>query len=130
MQKNYVNALVTAGTSIAATVLQIVLLLALRKDPVTAFYAYTVSGLLLGIASNYALKYQADKMYPELRERGRRLLTGKPKAYIQNVTGLTVSNLCGIALTSADNILISAFISVGTVGVYGNYLTLKNTFPD
>ena len=61
MQKNYVNALVTAGTSIAATVLQIVLLLALRKDPVTAFYAYTVSGLLLGIASNYALKYQADK---------------------------------------------------------------------
>lgn len=36
-----------------------------------------------------------------------------------------MSNLCGIALTSADNILISAFISVGTVGVYGNYLTLK-----
>ena len=55
MQKNYVNALVTAGTSIAATVLQIVLLLALRKDPVTAFYAYTVSGLLLGIASNLSL---------------------------------------------------------------------------
>ena len=126
MQKNYVNALVTAGTSIAATVLQIVLLLALRKDPVTAFYAYTVSGLLLGIASNYALKYQADKMYPELCETGAAPLDRETKKHIfKNVTGLTVSNLCGIALTSADNILISAFISVGTVGVYGNYLTLK-----
>lgn len=88
MQKNYVNALVTAGTSIAATVLQIVLLLALRKDPVTAFYAYTVSGLLLGIASNYALKYQADKMYPELRETGAAPLDRETKKHIfKNVTG-------------------------------------------
>ena len=65
-------------------------------------------------------------MYPELRETGAAPLDRETKKHIfKNVTGLTVSNLCGIALTSADNILISAFISVGTVGVYGNYLTLK-----
>ena len=127
MQKNYVNALVTAGTTTASTALQIVLLLTLRKSPVTAFYAYTVSGILFGIASNYVLKRQADKMYPELREAGAAPLTKETKTHIfKNVTGLTVSKMCAIALTSADNILISAFISVGTVGVYGNYLTLKN----
>ena len=88
-----------------------------------SFYTFQITSYIFDV---YRLKYQADKMYPELRETGAAPLDRETKKHIfKNVTGLTVSNLCGIALTSADNILISAFISVGTVGVYGNYLTLK-----
>ncbi len=126
LQKNYLNTIISSGMSLVRTIVQIVLLLTLRKTPVTAFYSYTVSGMLLGVASNYVLKRQVERMYPELLEKGAAPLTKEQKRPIfKNVAGLVISNISGIALDSADNILISAFISIGTVGVYGNYLVLK-----
>lgn len=127
LQKNYLNTIISSGMSLLRTIVQIVLLLTLRKTPATAFYSYTVSGILLGLASNFVLKLQVDRMYPELREKGAAPLTKKQKDHIfKNTAGLTISSLSDIALNATDNLLISAFISVGTVGVYGNYLTLKS----
>ena len=57
----YINFFIEIINTAAGTKIFDSVAITLRKDPVTAFYAYTVSGLLLGIASNYALKYQADK---------------------------------------------------------------------
>lgn len=125
-QKDYINAIIQYICTTVIAVVQAVLLFVLRKAPTTAFYAYTVFGILGNIVTNVFIKRKADRTYPQYNEKGAVPLTKEEKQPIlKNVVGLMTSNVSGVALNATDNILISAFISVGLVGVYSNYILLR-----
>lgn len=125
-QRSYVNSLIAYLTSIGSTAAQILALLLLRKTPTLSFYIYTSVGILGTIIGNIFKKRRAEKEYPAVTEKGAKPLTREEKKPIlKNVAGLTVSRLCSTFLGATDNLLLSAFVGVGIVGVYGNYVTLK-----
>ena len=125
-QKSYINSLIAYLTSIGSTAAQILVLLLMRRTPTLSFYVYTAVGIFGTIVGNIFQKRKAEREYPELTERGAVPLTREErKPILKNVAGLTVSRLCATFLNATDNLLLSAYIGVGIVGVYGNYLTLK-----
>ena len=96
-------------------ILQILILVFTRN-----FYFYIILSPVATIAINYLnYKYTVDK-YPEYVCKGK-LSSEKIQAIKKQVGGLMISKICGVTRNGLDNIIISAFIGLTAVAIYGNY---------
>lgn len=129
LEANQEKYIVTTYNTIMACILSIIriaLLIILRDCPEIAFYSYTAVGIVGQLVINVLIGRAADKRFEYLKEKNKRNLTKEEKMPIfKNVSGVFVSKFSSIMITSIDNILISAFISISSVGVYSNYILLK-----
>ena len=87
------------------------------------FYLYIIVGPLSTVALNM-LSYRASmKLYPQFQCRGT--LKSETKNEIKHqVGGLMISKVCGVTRNGLDNIIISGFIGLSAVAIYGNYYYL------
>lgn len=89
------------------------------------FLLYSIIGLLANIITNILSAVTTDRAYPYIRERKVTPLSAKDKKSIsKDVFGMSLFKVNMTIVSSADNILISAFIHVKTVALYGNYQTV------
>ena len=124
-QQKYIVTFYTSIESIVSFSLKIATLVILRNSPLISFYTYLGIGIAARVVLNVLLAKRTDKEHPYIRGAARHLTREEKKPITKNVAGLFIGKLSGEMLTSADNILISAFISTITVGLYSNYLLLK-----
>ena len=69
-----------------------------------------------------------DKHYPYLKEKDVKPLEKEEKnKIIGNVKALMLHKIGEISVNQTDNIIISAFINVTTVGLVSNYTLITNT---
>ena len=114
-QRNDIESRVTLVVSTSLNILQIIILFVLRN-----FYAYIILLPISTIALNLYRNYQVNKYFPQIVIRGTlskesiREIGRKVIALIGHKIGLVVLN-------AADNIVISAFIGLSAVAIYGNY---------
>lgn len=126
-QQKYIVTLFSCGTSILTALVRIGALFLLRTTPTIAFYSYSALGILGQIIKNALIGREVDRLFPYLNEGKSRKLTKEEKQPIfKNVVGMFINRVSGVMLTSVDNILISAFISILTVGIYSNYIAIKS----
>lgn len=126
-QEKYVVTMYNTIMVCVLSIVRIALLIALRNHPEIAFYIYTASGVVGQLVINVLIGRATDKKFTYLKGKDVRKLTKEEKTPIfKNVTGVFISKFSGIMITSIDNILISAFISISSVGVYSNYIVLKS----
>lgn len=94
---------------------QIALLLIFRN-----YYVYLIVMPVCTVLENLLNKRMSEKYYPQYVCRGKlpKEVTGVIK---KQVNGLMVSKVCGTLRNSLDSIILSAFIGLTTVGMYGNY---------
>lgn len=77
------------------------------------------------IFENLTNKWVAEKYYPQYVCKGK--LPSEVTAVIKRqVSGLMVSKVCGTLRNSLDSIILSAFIGLVVVGIYGNYYYVLN----
>ncbi|MBO5521160.1 MAG: O-antigen ligase family protein, partial [Eubacterium sp.] len=86
------------------------------------YYAYLLIKVVFRILENVVITARANRMYPYLRERDVRPLTGEIRADIKKKVGALFFHKIGtFAVNGTDNILILTFLGLMTAGLYNNY---------
>lgn len=116
-QKNYIQTNIRTVTLIVTTVIQILVLLIFKNF---LFYLLTVAAvdLFQKIYANWYL----NKRYPYLLDKDVRKLSKEDKLpIVKNIKAMVYHKIGEISVHQTDNILISSFINISTVGIVSNY---------
>lgn len=92
------------------------------------FIVYLISNIVILFIQTVYINIKVTKLYPLLKSK----VNGKmPKEdltpIITNIKAMFFHKIGGVSIHSTDNIIISAFISVSTVGLYSNYTLIINS---
>lgn len=121
-QKNYITVIYQKVFILIQHILQIVVLLVWKS-----FYGYLFLQILFNILTNFAISCKADKMYPFISNDKKSLPeSSETKAIFKNTYAMSLHKLGMILVNNTDNLLMSALISLKTVGIYSNYTLLIN----
>ncbi len=104
----------------AMYLIQIVVLLMFRN-----YYVYIIWLPISTIATNIANSVIVDRMFPEYQCRGE-VPREVRESITKKVMALFGTKANSIVLHSADNLVISAFLGLTMVGLYGNYYYILN----
>lgn len=121
-QKNYIISLVHHIYFVVMNILQIGILLMTKN-----FYLYLIIKITMRLVENVALTVITDRLYPYLKDKKTDELDDETKKDIfKKVRGLSFHKMAGYIVKGTDNIIISIFFGVGTVGLYSNYFLVTN----
>lgn len=84
------------------------------------YYLFVMILLLSQIINNIVTAIAADKIYPHYRPQGE-LAKDKVKEINQRIKDLFTAKIGYVIVTSADTIVISAFLGLKVLAVYQNY---------
>lgn len=119
-QKNYIATTVSYYFTIISAIIQIIILVTLHN-----FILYLLVQILSGIIQNAFIAHKTDKLYPILKNnRGAKLPKNDVSDIKKNVKALIIYKIGTLSLNSTDNIIISKYVGLLTVGFYSNYLLL------
>lgn len=121
-QKKYLTDLAVLLCQAAVCALQIAALVILRS-----FLAYTVLAILQGVAQNILTAVLTDRRYPWLKGESRRLKPEEKKDLSGRVYATFLQKVSTAVGTATDNLIISAFVGVTSVGLYSNYALIITT---
>lgn len=127
-QKTYVINIVHIGYLIIMNVIQLILLVKTKN-----YIAYLWIKIVCRILENLVITLIANDMYPYIKDKQVEPLDRKlRKSIFTKVKGLIYHKIGSFIVLGTDNILISIFFGVVTVGFYSNYnlilATLNNLF--
>lgn len=122
-QNNRIISLIHMGMKICGSILQIIILIKLKS-----YIGYLMILIISNLIENILCSRIVDKKYPYLKEKNIVDLEKKQKKEIYyKVKGLVIQNISGFIVTSTDNIIISIFVNVISVGIYSNYILISQT---
>jgi len=116
-QKEYVTTLVSYIFLILSNGAQIALLIFFKS-----FELFVVVSILNTIFMNIAISIICDRMYPYIKKKSNdKLSKAEQKNIFKDCYALFIYKINGVVLSATDNIIISSFIGLVTVGLYSNY---------
>lgn len=116
-QKNYIINIIHTIYIVVLNITQLFVLF-LTKN----YYLYLVIKIVFILLENYVINIKANKDYPFLLEKNINKLDIKTKNDVINrVKALFIHKTSYIVTSGTDNILISAFFGIKTVGLYTSY---------
>lgn len=120
-QRIDVTNVIDSTVSAVTWALQMLVLLLLRN-----YYAYVILTPLSNIAGNLIRLHYTKKHYPQYTPRGK--VNKKLEASIfKKIRALLGAKISTTVLHASDNIVISAFLGLTMVTIYGNYYFLINS---
>lgn len=122
-QQNYL----VIGTSylvmITQSVIQIVILLVTRN-----YLLYLLVLIIGGLSFNIIISKIAKQKYPYIANKDIQPLDGaEKKELVTNIRALTIWKLSGLLVNQTDNMIITYFKGLATVGLASNYTLLSGT---
>lgn len=121
-QINYVINIIHMVYLISVNILQI-LLLYITKN----YYLFLVVKIICQLLENIAISMYATKKFPYLLKNNNEKISKKTELDIfSRVKALIFHKVAGIIISGTDNILISKFFGLVSVGLYNNYYVIIN----
>lgn len=114
-QRNDITEKIGAISRILISILQIYVVSVLNS-----IYLYVSLTILSSIIYNAWCAYECDKRYPQYSCKGE-LDSITKKTISKNIGALTIQKIGNTVSLSLDAIIISAFLGLTTVAIYGNY---------
>lgn len=122
-QKMYVITIIHMIMSVLMQIVQIILLLCFKN-----FTLYVAVSIGFSILTNFIGYVVANKMFPMVFISTKdHLDKSEIKDIFKDLGAVFVSKVNTVVLKATDNIVLSAFIGIATVGLYSNYLMLYTT---
>lgn len=122
-QKSYLTAVYQQVSAITVNVVQILVLYLYAN-----YYLFLILGLCAQLLENYICVRKANELYPYIKEQVTDRLPAKEISnFKRNVKGLFVNKIAGVTFDSTDNIFISMFVGISSVGILSNYLLITST---
>lgn len=92
------------------------------------YILYLVVEALLGVGYNIAIVMKANQLFPYIVTKVKYAVEpAVKKNIITNMKALVINSVGGYFMHSTDNIVVSAFIGVGIIGLWSNYTLLTGT---
>lgn len=121
-QKAYIRKAIDQVVSIIRVIVQIVVLVTTRN-----FILYLIIQLFMPMLTSVIIWARADREFPYLKQYKELPEPQERKAIFKNVGALSLHKLATVIVRSTDNLIMSAFDGLATVGIYSNYkLVLMN----
>lgn len=116
-QKNYIVANVNTAFVVTYNIAQLIMLYYTHN-----YYLYLLVKIMTRIGSNMMINLIVNKEYPYLKNRDSKSLDKDILFDIKKkVKGLMCHKIGTFVVNGTDNIFISKFIDLATVGIYANY---------
>lgn len=121
-EKAYIINIIHIIYLITMNTLQIVFLM-LTKN----YILYLIIKIVFRMLENIVITIFANKKYPFIKEKNvEKIDKETKKGILKKVKGLLFHKIGGFIVSGTDNIIISTFFGVATVGLYANYYTIIN----
>ena len=92
------------------------------------YILYLAVEALFGVGLNIGIVWKANQLFPYIKTKDRYLLDVATKKNIAiNMKALFINKIGGYFMHSTDNIIISAFVGVASIGLYSNYTLITGT---
>ena len=119
-QLNYIVLLYQTAFLILQDICQIVILFTTHN-----FIFFLSIYIVCTLLSNICISRKADRMYPYLKEKMKEQLPeDERKDIFRNIKAMLMHKLGNVVVNNTDNLLISSFVGVISVGIYSNYFLL------
>jgi len=126
-QKNYIFSNINTLVLLFSTIIQILNLILFKS-----FLGYLLIGTVIGLAQQIFVSKYLNKRYPYLIDKNVQKLSKEELQPIKkNVFALIYHKIGEVSVYQTDNVIISAFINITTVGLISNYnliITAVNGF--
>lgn len=90
-----------------------------------SYYAYVIFMPVSTIVTNFVRLYYAKKFFPQYTPRGK-VDPEMERSIFKKIKALMGAKISTTILHSSDNLVISAFIGLSMVSIYGNYHYIMN----
>lgn len=122
-QENYIVSEVQQIASLIQQIAQMILLCFTKQ-----YILYLIIQILCTILNNIIISVVVKKRYPWINEKdGEELPQEVSKEIFKNVKALSISKIAGVVSNGSDNIIISKFVGLSSVGVASNYTMIINS---
>lgn len=122
-QRNYIETNFQTATILVTSLVQVAVLLIFKS-----FLFYLLSATVIELFHKILVNIYLNKRYPYLSEQVERNLTKEELIPIKrNIKALVFHKIGSVAVHQTDNILISTFIDVSTVGIVSNYVLVMHS---
>lgn len=119
-QNRYIATIYRYLFYILLNIVQIIYLI-LTKD----YIGYLIIQIISTILENVLISIKANKMYPYLKDKKKIKIDNlTKKEIIKNTKAMMMHKIGGVVVNSTDNIILSKFIGLISVGIYSNYLLI------
>ena len=123
MQRQYIVTGYNYIITIAQSILQIIFLL-LTKE----YLIYLLIQIVGGITYNIWVSAKTAEDYPYIKNKNvRKLSRAETRDLLKNIKALAVNKLSGVLVNSTDNIAITYFHGLSSVGFASNYTLFSST---
>ena len=121
-QKNYIIDIVHIGYIILLNIVQLLILYFTKN-----YYLYLGIKIIVQLIENVVLNVISNKMYPILLDKNIKPIDKKiEKNIFAKIKALFFHKVGSAVVLGSDNIIISSFLGVITVGLYSNYSLVVN----
>lgn len=115
-QKNYIISRNTLIFTVLRSGAEIVILIALKN-----FFIYLLVAVVFNYLQNIWIARLADKKYPFIKGKAPKADPHTIRALFKNVKAMFMHKVSSVVLNSSDNIILSRYAGIITVGLYSNY---------
>lgn len=116
-QKTFITTIYHYTCNILLHIFQIIYLIITKN-----YIGFLIMQIIATLIENILISKKADKMYPYLKNKRKIKLDNITKNDIISKTKAMMMHKVGsVVVNSTDNILISGFVSLTSVGIYSNY---------
>lgn len=121
-QEKYILELIHILYILGMNITQITILLIYKN-----FHFFIFVRILFRLLENIIISIIANKRYPYIKDKGKSLSNDMRSEIYQMMKGVIYFKIGNQAIGGADNIIISIFLSVTTIGLYANYKMIVGT---
>lgn len=87
------------------------------------YYMYLFMMPLASLVENIYIEWLTRRLFPQYVCRGK-LDRDSSRDICRRISGLMIRKICQVSRNSMDNVIISAYLGLSQVTVYGNYYTI------
>lgn len=122
-QKNYIINIIHICYLILLNVGQIFLLIRFKN-----YIAYLILKIIMRLLENIIINIYVMRKYEYLKEHVNEKLSKEEKGhFFRELKGLIFHKISWTVISGTDNIIISKFVGIISVGIYSNYTMITNT---
>ena len=119
-QMNYLVLLYQTAFLVIQDICQIIVLVTTKN-----FILFLVIFIVCTVMNNFLISRRADRLFPYLKEPCREQLPeAERKDIFRNIKAMLMHKLGNVVVNNTDNLIISSFVGVVSVGIYSNYYLL------
>lgn len=121
-QNNHIVVINNGVTEVAMTVVQIISLVITKN-----YIVYLVISVVFVLLRNIIITLIANSKYPYLREKtDKKVPKDIYNSIIKNTSAMILHKIGSIVVFATDNLIISKFVGLVSVGLYTNYHVITN----